>query len=116
MQGTKHEHLHRKLSFSKDTKPPKTKSKVPYLLSHEHFQTQKAIALSIPTKTQDEKMKRKGTGNQVLANSHDTSPQEDAEQNPQLHSGVTSPLPSLILKTREDKGQGRTRPNEPTKS
>lgn len=39
--------------------------------------------------------------NQILANSHDTSPQEDAEQNPQLHSGVTSPLPSLIPKKPE---------------
>ena len=36
-----------------------------------------------------------------LANSHDTSPQEDAEQNPQLHSGVTSPLSPLVLEPEE---------------
>lgn len=55
------------------------------------------------TNTREDKKKRHR--NQILANSHDTSPQEDAEQNPQLHSGVTSPLPPLIQEPEKAKGK-----------
>jgi hypothetical protein len=79
MQGTKHEHWQAKTQNQEQD----------YILISWTWSISES-QLPYQHRPTLEKAKKRHK-NQLLANSHDTSPQGDAEQNPQLHSGVTPP-------------------------